>query len=112
MAVILNKVITIQVIDDSKKSDNGFDTTKWIDKYKLLASVNNLFGKEFWSAKAVQSEKTVEFTVRYSRVIENLNTDSSRIVFDDKVYDITFIDNVKYNGTWIKIKGKQSNEQY
>lgn len=102
----LDKIIYIEILDEDNPvvTENNFEIPNWKPKHKLFCSSNNLFGKEYWSAKAVQSEKTTVFTVRYSKTIENLDTEKSRIIFNDKPYDIQFIDNVKYENKWIKIK--------
>lgn len=85
-------------------TDNGFDEETWLDYKTVWASMNNLYGKEFYAAKAVQSENTVEFTVRYSKDLEILNTKEYRIFWNEKSYNITFIDNIKYENRWLKIK--------
>lgn len=102
----LDKIIYIEVLDEENPiiTENNFEEPNWKQKYKLMCSVNNLFGNEYWRAKAVQSEKTTVFKVRYSQIIENLDTEKSRIKFNDKPYDIKFIDNVKYENKWLKIK--------
>lgn len=77
--------------------------------------MNNLWGKEFYAAKAVQAENTVEFIVRYSKDLEKINSKEYRIkTIKDKnatkekdkyrYFDITFIDNIKYENKWLKIK--------
>lgn len=102
----LNKRITIQkIIPISTK--NGFDDEGWVDIKTLWASVNNLWGKEFWSAKAIEAEKTVEFVVRYSKELEAMDSKKYRIYWNDKVFNITFIDNIKYENKWIKIKAME-----
>ncbi|WP_454053969.1 phage head closure protein [Clostridium sp. Marseille-Q7071] len=44
-----------------------------------MGYVNNLWGKEFYAAKAVQAENTVEFVCRYSKDLENINSKEYRI---------------------------------
>ncbi len=69
----LNKRIVIQkyIIN---QNENGFDIEEWIDYKVVRASMNNLWGKEFYAAKAVQAENTVEFIVRYCKDLKNINT--------------------------------------
>lgn len=95
--------ITIQELITTV-NDNGFDEKKWIDYKTIWSSMNNLFGKEFYAAKAVNSENTVEFVVRYSKDISTLNAKVYRISWDNRAFNIIFIDNIKYENKWLKIK--------
>lgn len=106
--IAIQKYTTIQ-------NENGFDIEEWIDYKSVRASMNNLWGKEFYAAKAVQAENTVEFIIRYSKDLKNINTKEYRIkTIKDKnatkekdkyrYFDITFIDNIKYENKWLKIK--------
>lgn len=96
-------------------TDNGFDEEKWTDYKTIWASMNNLFGKEFYAAKAVQAENTIEFVVRYSKDLGVLdskeyrikvlkNKDADKEEYKYKFFNITFIDNIKYANKWLKIK--------
>ncbi|APU60734.1 phage head closure protein [Clostridium botulinum] len=106
--------ITIQKYS-TYQNDNGFDVRKWDDYRTLWASMNNLWGKEFYAAKSTNSENTIEFIVRYSKDLEKINSKEYRIkTIKDKnatkekdkyrYFDITFIDNIKYQNKWLKIK--------
>ncbi|EDU35742.1 MULTISPECIES: phage head closure protein [Clostridium] len=110
----LNKRIVIQkyIIN---QNENGFDIEEWIDYKSVRAAMNNLWGKEFYAAKAVQAENTVEFIIRYSKDLKNINTKEYRIkIIKDKnatkekdryrYFNITFIDNIQYKNKWLKIK--------
>ncbi|EJO5347032.1 phage head closure protein [Clostridium sporogenes] len=110
----LNKRITIQKYN-TYQNDNGFDIEDWQPYKTVWASMNNLWGKEFYAAKATNSENTVEFIVRYSKKLEKINSKEYRIkTIKDKnatkekdkyrYFDITFIDNIKYENKWLKIK--------
>lgn len=99
----LNKRITIQKYT-TIQNENGFDVEDWIDYKTIWASVNNLWGKEFYAAKAVQAENTVEFICRYSRDLENIDTKEYRIFWNNRTFNITFVDNIKYENKWLKIK--------
>lgn len=99
----LNKRITIEKYT-TINTENGFDEEKWVNYKTVWASINNLFGKEFYAAKAIQAENTVEFIVRYSKDLEVLNSKDYRILWNKKSYNITFIDNIHYQNKWLKIK--------
>ncbi|MBU5455259.1 phage head closure protein [Caproiciproducens sp. MSJ-32] len=83
--------------------DNGFQTETWTDFKELWAAVTNLHGREYFAAAAVQAEKTVKFTIRYTDEIDT----SMRILFKGKQYNITAIDNIKYANKFIEIKAME-----
>lgn len=83
---------------------NGFEEEVWTDWKTIWASKNNLSGKEYYSAKTVNEEKTVKFKVRYQKDLEVLESTRYRIVHDGKIYNITFIDNFMYQNKWLVIK--------
>lgn len=99
----LDKRITIQKYTTTQNK-NGFDIEAWKDYKTVWASMNNLWGKEFYAAKAVQAENTVEFVVRYSKDLENINSKEYRIFWNNRAFNITFIDNIQYKNIWLKIK--------
>lgn len=102
----MNKRITIQKFTVIQ-NENGFDKEEWINHKTVWASVNNLSGKEFYTAKAVQAENTVEFTIRYGKYSENIDTKNYRIAWNGRFYNITFIDNIQYKNTFVKIKANE-----
>ncbi len=81
-------------------NENGFEVETWEDYRTVWAAVSNLHGREYYAAAAVQAENTVKFTVRY---LTDLDT-TMRISFRGKTYDITAIDNIKYQNRFIEIK--------
>lgn len=100
----LNKRIAIQKFNGMKQNDNGFDIPEWIEYKTVWSNVNNLWGKEFYAAKSVNAENTVEFIVRYSKNLEVINSKEYRIFWNKRVFNITFIDNIQYKNKWLKIK--------
>ena len=99
----LNKRIAFEK-HTAEQNENGFDVMNWKLYKTVWASVNNLFGKEFYAAKAVNAENTVEFITRYSKNLENIDTKEYRIIWNCRIFDITFIDNIQYENKWLKIK--------
>jgi len=81
-------------------NENGFEVETWEDIKTVWAAVSNLHGREYFAAAAVQAENTVKFTVRY---LQGLDT-AMRIRFQGKTYDITAIDNIKYQNRFMEIK--------
>lgn len=91
--------ITLQVLE-TMTNENGFEVETWIDFKDLWAKIENLHGREYFEAAAVKAENTVKFTIRYIPNIEP----TMRIIFKDKQYNITSIDNIKYANKFIEIK--------
>lgn len=81
-------------------NQNGFEAETCKDIKIVWASVSNLSGREYYSAAAIQGEKTVKFTIRYTDDIDT----SMRILFKEKQYNITSMDNIKYANKFIEIK--------
>ncbi|MFV9511809.1 phage head closure protein [Tepidibacillus sp. LV47] len=79
---------------------DGFTTQQWQDVATVWAAVENLYGREYWEAAAIQAEKTVKFTIRYRPDVDQ----TMRIVFRGQVYEITAIDNIKYRNEYMEIK--------
>lgn len=105
--------ITIQKLITAT-NENGFKEESWVNWKTVWAKVVNLYGKEFWSAKAVQAENTVKFTIRYQRELDD--TKKFRIIFgkrqvkgkeQDRVFNISFIDNIKYQNSYQEIKAME-----
>ena len=95
--------ITIQKLTTTINA-NGYKVETWSDFKTVWASKSNLSGREYWGAKAVQQENTVEFGTRYAAFVDEMDSKSYRIVHDLKIYNINFIDNIGYNRTFVKFK--------
>jgi len=91
--------VTLQRYTDTTDTD-GFTTQQWQDVATVWAAVENLYGREYWEAAAVQAENTVKFTIRYRAGIET----SMRIAFRGKIYNIISVDNIKYRNEYLEIK--------
>jgi len=96
--------ITLQKKVDVTDAD-GFTTQQWQDVATVWAAVENLHGREYWEAAAVQAENTVKFTIRYRPDIDQ----TMRIVFCGQIYEITAIDNIKYRNEYLEIKAVAHN---
>ncbi|UZQ49932.1 phage head closure protein [Clostridium kluyveri] len=95
----LRHKITLQKLTTST-NENGFEEEVWEDYLTVWAAASNLYGREYFEAAAVQAEKTVKFTIRF---IKDIN-ESMMILFRDKQYNITSIDNIKYRNRYMEIK--------
>ncbi len=82
---------------------DGFTKRDWQDFTTVWAAVENLHGREYWEAAAVQMENTVKFTIRYRNDITN----DMRIRFRNRYFEIISIDNIKHRNEFIEIKAKE-----
>jgi len=95
----LKNRITLQVLS-SVVNENGFESMNYEDFKTVWAKVTNLHGKEYFEAAAIQKEKTVKFIIREIKGLD----ETMKILFQGKTYNITFIDNIKYENRYIEIK--------
>jgi len=91
-----------------QKSTLGMDKTRnhllsWEDYYTCFAYVNNLSGKEYWEAAQVNAQKEIYFLIRYSTETAIMDTEHYRTLFREQIYNITFLDNVKYQNKILKL---------
>lgn len=105
----LDKRIYIQKkVIVSDKSKNQIAT--WVDYYSCWSAVNGLSGREYWQAREQHEENTINFKVRYCKLLDAVNTTDYRLIFDKKVYDIISIDNVFFADSLINLKAVGKNE--
>lgn len=76
----------------------------WNDFKTAYAYVNGLAGREFWEAATVQQENTVEFAFRWKPFFDTMNAKQYRIVFRNRIYNITSIDNIQFRNRIVKIR--------
>ncbi|AAK79853.1 SPP1 family predicted phage head-tail adaptor [Clostridium acetobutylicum] len=94
----LNKRITFQkMVVTTDKYDNEI---KKLQDYKTVwAAAKNLHGQEFYAAGEEQSKRTAIFTIRYTNDISN----DMRIKFGDRSFNISFVDDIKYQGEFMEV---------
>lgn len=93
--------IEIQRLEKAETPD-GFTEMVYQPLRKVWASVNNLYGKEYWKAKEYGAENTVVFIIRYSAGKDI--TAQDRILYHGNLYNIQHVDNIKHLDEFIKIK--------
>ncbi|MGI5872669.1 MAG: phage head closure protein [Bacillota bacterium] len=98
----LDKRITFQRLTTTT-NENGFEVETLEDFKTVWAKVSNLHGREYFEAAAVQRENTVKFTIRY---LPDVNP-SMKILFQGRKYNITSIDNIKYQNRYMEIKAQE-----
>lgn len=87
----------------STTDSRGFQSASWQDVCTVWAAAENLRGREFFAAAAVQAERTVKFTIRYREGIDP----TMRIVFGDKTYNITGVDHGQYRKRYLEIRAME-----
>ena len=92
---LMREKITIQK-NVSEVDGRGNPNGEWENYFTCRAYANGLFGSEYYAARQVGLEETVKLTVRYSKKLVNISTADYRLIFRGKVYDIDYIDNVRY----------------
>lgn len=106
----LSERILIQNFIDSQ-DDEGFSIQKWDDFYPCWSSFKSISGSEFIAAKANNSENIVTFTIRYCKKAKALlnNTKNFRIKYNNKYYDIVYVDDFRSRHKFIDIKATLTN---
>lgn len=96
----LNKPIRIGHIE-AQINENGFpDGEKFVPEFTSWASIQNLYGREFWEAKAQQLEETIKFIIRY-----NKNLSYNHVIsFNNETYKIIHINNIDFANRFMEIK--------
>lgn len=97
----LNQRVTIQRYSEYE-NEHHISQEGWVDLCTVWCSMNSMYGKEYWEAKQYNAENTVEFNIRYS-ACKDLSV-KDRIKKDDKLFNITSIDNIMYRNEILKIK--------
>lgn len=101
----LKQRITIQKRTTTKVK--GVPTDEWDDFYTCWCSVNSLFGTELYKALEIQMENVLNFTVRYTKTLDNLNTKEYRIIWKTRTFDIVATDYYSFTREKITIKAKE-----
>ena len=76
----------------------------WEDYFCCSAFVNGLSGKEYWEAAQVNAQRDIYFIIRYCSEVAGMDTEHYRVLFRGQVYNITFIDNVRYQNRMLKLR--------
>ena len=102
----LDKRITIQkqAVTEDKYGNQIQD---WIDYHTCWAAVNGVTNREYWEAREQHEENVVNFRVRFCSRLKAINKTEFRIVFDNRIYDINYIDNVLFADSIMNIKGAE-----
>lgn len=100
---VLRRKIILQKFD-VVKDEIGNQTREWKNWREIWVERTNLWGQEYYAAKAVNEENTLVFTARYAPFFKEMDTVDYRIKHDGKYFDIKQIDFLWDDGLWVKIK--------
>lgn len=85
-------------------NENGFEAITYETYKTLWAKATNLHGKEYFEAASIQKEKTVKFVFR---AVDGID-ENMKIEFGGKLYDITFIDNIRYENKYMEVHASEA----
>ena len=84
-----------------QKSDKGsFAKAEWIEVCEVWANWVNVHGSEVWAADSVQAQKAATVSIRYRSGID----EKCRIKYNDIIYEIISIDNVRERNMVLEMK--------
>ena len=86
----LNKRITIQKLSLTT-DEYGNQIQQWSDFYTCWAAVSGINNREYW--------------IRHSKELKDINKTDYRIIFDNRIFDISFIDNLQFADSIFILKG-------
>ena len=96
--------VIIQRLVEPVPDENGFEgKEEWEDYYKNYAYINNLSGNERWMAAQVQMDQTVRFVFRWHKALDDVRPKYYRVLWNDRAFTITNVDNVMYANETVKI---------
>lgn len=97
----LNK--RIQIIRNTlTENDNGVDEETEVILNEVWAKVQNMSGTEIFKANSDFSKVTTRFVIRY---LTDITTDDY-IKFEDRKYNIVYINNYNFSNDFIEIVGE------
>lgn len=102
------KKVEIQALSQSV-DEIGQVIQSWKTVLSAWAEIENTGGREYYSAKQVNSENDVVFKVRYSRKIADFLTSEVRILYNGKVYNVKHVEDTKERNLELVFRTEQLN---
>lgn len=99
---LLNMKIIIQV-SHIETDDIGNQIESWKDWYSCFATVSNESPLENTGAGSIWDNSKIDFTIRYSSEVSNVDSTQYRVIFEDTIYNIKGIDHMNYKKKSLKI---------
>ncbi|MEG2429513.1 MAG: phage head closure protein [Oscillospiraceae bacterium] len=87
----------------------GNQLESWITILKCRAEINCIGGKEYYLACQQNSQNDMKFKIRYCKALKKLNSQLSRIIYNNEIYDIKHIDDFEERHETLKIKAVKKN---
>lgn len=85
----------------------GVQTEVWNTFSTCWCSINSLFGNELYKSLEIQQQNVLNFTIRYSKNLEILNTKEYGITWNNRIFNIIAIDYFGFNKEKVTIKATE-----
>lgn len=85
------KKIEIQVLAETS-DEIGQRVKQWATLFTPWADISALYGEEFYAAAQVNSENTMKFRIRYSKILAGYLTSELRILYSNRIFDVKYIE--------------------
>ena len=99
----MNVRVTIQK-NEVVKDKYGNHANTWVDFYTCWATPVQSGGSEKQEAGTTNSTDASDFTVRYAKCLEGLDSTKIRIRLGDAIYNVTAIDPMGFKHNSLKFK--------
>lgn len=103
---LMNVRITFQK-NEVIKDSIGNHKNEWSDYYSCYATVSGESGSESSVAANTKYDSDLAFTVRYCKKLADADPTKMRVIFNDELYNITFIDHMNYKKECLKFRCKK-----
>ena len=112
LGVVRKHKLIIQKVDGVTVDDDLNQIKNWVDWKEVTGQRLELFGSEYYSAKAIGEERTVKWKIKYVSFVDEIDTNDYRIVNTrtDEIFDIKDTDYLQDDGQWFIIKAEKSGD--
>jgi SPP1 family predicted phage head-tail adaptor len=112
LQVVRRHKLIIQKVDGITLDDDLNEVKNWVDWKTVMGQRMELFGSEYYEAKALGDEKTVKWKIKYVSFVDEINTTDYRIVNarTDEIFDIKDTDYLQDDGQFFIIKAEKSGD--
>lgn len=106
ISLLNEKIIILQSYEED--DELGGSSTEWEEFHTCYATITKESPLEQSAAGAIWDAGKIDFTIRYSSKIKDINTKDYQIRFKGVLYTIEGIDHMSYRKKSIKIHCKKS----
>lgn len=100
-------ILYLTIQKRKKTVEKGRATEKWEEYYRCWCDVKSLYGKELYSALEAKLENAMNFETRYCTKLDALNTKEYRILWNNRIFELIYVDYGRYDKRKVVIKGKE-----